>query len=1115
MTYEQWIEEFALIEKIDLLKITDRSVFLIKQPGYHPSTKAYKEYKIKQYESIIYGFWGKQKDKYRWMPPMTYFYCNYVKIELENENKETLLKKANLDDVEWIIGYALAACYGFSGFENDDDYSCDKALINRFEFEAAERSEKRLKTLYNKKGELKKYITVEEYLYKEFDNEMGKPLWFNEAEDLMIFGSRGSGKMLQLQEKVRTFKGWTEMQNLKVGDLVYGSNGKLAPVISVSEEQTGEYYKITLRDGRTIEACEDHLWKVWDKTKNKNRSEVNYSVLSTKEMVSNYYFDRKGKNNERTKEFRYALPVNESINEHSELPLDPYFLGLLLGDGCLTKGTAPSITTNDQEILDYCIKQCELNNWTYRITINKNKNIFITNKNKVKSLPEYLKELGLYGTKSNSKFIPDIYLYASEEDKLQLTRGLLDTDGTIDKSHVEYYTVSDRLKNDFMNLIRSLGISCNSRVKKTHYIKNGIKINCQDCHRISIFTDKHIFNLKRKQDKLKKESNRSYSRINKTFIIDIQPIGKRIGKCISVDNYDNTYITKDYIVTHNTFSIVGLICWLLIMDGTKSISKDWIDFNISASIIAGAASDTSLSEINRRVETALNCLLTDDDLGVYKAPGLEPVPLLGRHFLGQIHNGITYNYIVNGVKSGGTGSSYEPISYSPNKKGATTSAASKRVALSVVDECGRMPVSIKSIHGSNSALCKRITKFGVQLFAGTSSSDLELVQEAKEMFLNPTSYNMHGFKNKYTKDNVLTTGLYLPAILVQRNYKDANGNTQVNEVLKYFAYRRSLCETADSLREEQLNYPIFVEEMWNSRQGSIFPKEQIKKRLNQLTLMKNRKEDHKFRKFCNLTWDLGKVEIEWVESERAVKIDTFKESQGENSKKKDTDTNIIIYELPEPNSPPDMYLFSCDTYVADEKTEGSSLGSVFILKNPKYMAQGYTGNIIVAEYTGKPDSRNIFYDNVLKLMTLYNAGDRTLMFEANRGADKLTEYFKKMNKEYLLAFTPDKYKNTFKEAKSNKYGYVVGVFEAKTELLTYFAEWLLEPNGDYFNVELINSIGLLSELLAYDAKADKDKKHNYDRIMSFLGCLIAKREVVNEFIREDRKDSIHKFFIKK
>lgn len=754
MTENEIYEDLKFIENFKYIHIHDRSQYLVKHPHYHPSTKQYKAFKIQEIEHCIYGKWAKQGEGWRWLPPVTYLYCNYIKIEMENERGETVTRLANLDDVEWIIGYAIAACYGFTSFEKETEFSCDKALIDPYEMILAKKNPERYKYLFKPNGELRTYITVEDYLFDVHDVNKGKPQWFNQADDLMIFGARGSGK---------------------------------------------------------------------------------------------------------------------------------------------------------------------------------------------------------------------------------------------------------------------------------------------------------------------------------------------------------------------TFSIIGLCCHLLLFDGTKSISKEWIEQQVSANIIAGAAGDLPIQEINKRIDVALSRLLTDEDLGVYHVPGADSIPFLGRHFLGQTTGVFRYRYVVNGRESGGTGSSYQSVSYAPNKKGSTTSAASTRVALSIVDECGRMPVSIKSIHGSNSALCKRKTKFGVQLMAGTSSSDLELVQEAKEMFTKPSSFNMLSFYNPFTKEAPSKTGLYLPAILVQRNFKDENGNTLVREVLKYFANIRAKCETPDSLREECLNNPILVEEMWYARKGSFFNKESAKKRFQQLLLLKNQGKEEHFRKFVNLSWNNGKVEVQYINPKEAITIDNFFDSQGSNAsknKKGNTDTDIIIYEDPEYGKD-DLYLFSCDTYVSDEKDLGESLGSVFVYKNPKYIIEGNTGNIIVAEYTGKPDTRDRFYEKAELLLAYYGNPKRALMFEANRGYDKLTEFFTKKNKEWLLAFTPTKYDGKAKSSFLLKYGYLIG--QNKPELLTFLAEWFQESttlikDGGKLNIERINSLGLLSEIIHYDYEEDKSKKSNYDRIMSMLGIMVAKRNIVNQYEEEILND---------
>ena len=743
--------KYEYLLKVPLVRIENRSQYIVQQPHYHPITKQYKQFKIQQIEKCIYGMWGKESKGYRWLPPFGYFYANYVKIAQETDNKEEVTEKAKLDDLEWMLSYLVAEAYGFSGFEKDDEYSCDRALIDDYEMVLAKKQKSRYNHLYNSKGELKKYIEVQEYLYKLHEKDLGKALWYNEANDAIIMGSRASGK---------------------------------------------------------------------------------------------------------------------------------------------------------------------------------------------------------------------------------------------------------------------------------------------------------------------------------------------------------------------TYFMVGLTLWFMVFDGTKSIGEEWIKLKISANVIMGAAEDLPTQEFCRRLEIAMNCLLNDEDLGAYKIPGADVIPLLGRHMLGKTHDYWRYRIIINGVESGGTGSSFRPVAYSANKRGGgATSAASVRVHLSIMDEIGKFAVSPISIWGSNRALTRRNTQFGVQLLAGTSGN-LELVQEAKKIFENPKDFNMVSFKNSYSSTPGGKIGFFIPAFLTKRDFKDEDGNTLVADALEFFVKRRANCATIEVLAEEMMNYPIEVEDMWIQKKGSIFSKEQIRKRLQQLTLMKNQGREDSFRRFAKLTWNNNDVDIEWIDSKKAVTIDSFHDSQGDNAKKKNVNTDIIIYELPEENAPDDLYLFSCDTYVAEEKDEGSSLGSIFVYKNPKYVSKGFTGNIIVAEYTGKPDNRNIFYDNLLKLITLYGSKKRCLMFEANRGADKLTEYFKKRNKEHLLAFTPDKYRNQWKQGMSNKYGYLITA-ESKTELLTYFSEWLMEENeqedGIKLNVERICSIGLLSELLAYDYERDKSKKDNYDRIMSFLGCLIAKREVINEFIKIETK----------
>lgn len=395
-----------------------------------------------------------------------------------------------------------------------------------------------------------------------------KEMWSHKFP--MLIASRGFGKMEPSNQPIRTKNGWTEMKDLKVGDKVYGRDGKLATIINKTELQENlNMCRITLRDGRKIEVCEDHHWKVWDKNKNRDKKNA-WSVLTTKDMIDSFKIDRIGTKSNGT-EYRYALPINLPLieEEAKELLIHPYIVGVLLGDGSITTNST-SITSADEDVINrvrqflpngYQIKQSKQNKLCYSISrIDK-------------TLPPFyklLETIGIQGLNSSNKFIPLCYQFGSYEQKLELIKGLMDTDGYANKSVIEYYTISNKLSSDFLNVARSLGLHCKHSVKET-YLND---IRHADCNRISIYTNKPIFSLKRKLDKYVNHntSKQGQSKYEKVFITNIEKIGKDSGYCIQVDNEDSTYITKDYIVTHNSFILaVYILLRMLLMPGRKIV----------------------------------------------------------------------------------------------------------------------------------------------------------------------------------------------------------------------------------------------------------------------------------------------------------------------------------------------------------------------------------------------------------------------------------------------------------------------------------------------------------------------------------------------------------------
>lgn len=400
-----------------------------------------------------------------------------------------------------------------------------------------------------------------------------KKLWTHRFP--MLIMSRGGSKLLRPDAKLRIQNGWTTMEQIKVGDKVYGSDGKLCNVIHKTNIQKNvDMYRITLRDGRAIECCSDHQWKVWDKNINRNRYRNNigeyiWSTRTTKELFDSYYINRTGKKTIGV-EFRYALPINSALEEETEsdLLLHPYIVGVLLGDGCLTQKQI-TISSLDKELVERFAKYLPNG---YILTTSDNKNYRIIRENK--DLPGFwklCKKIGIWQTNSKTKFIPDCYKFTIYNNKLELIKGLIDTDGSSHHATVKYDTISDRLANDFLDIARSLGLACR-RMKRQVYLNN---IRYSDCNSISIYTNIPIASLTRKLQYLNyNRTKQSYSKTEKTFITNIEYIGKGEGYCIQVDSSDHTYITDDYIVTHNSFclAIYALLRAILIPNRKVLIS---------------------------------------------------------------------------------------------------------------------------------------------------------------------------------------------------------------------------------------------------------------------------------------------------------------------------------------------------------------------------------------------------------------------------------------------------------------------------------------------------------------------------------------------------------------
>lgn len=184
--------------KQDLPHIYNISNFLVTPEKYHPHNPKY----VKQWnlyrKHCIEGLWVWDQYGWRFMPPSLFFYGNFFKFETQ-EGKQRIFTKPKVRDIDWLIHYTYIEAAGFSGFKEDDIYSCDRALIDSKLFETVQKSnvkedKKRYLNLHTSKGTLKQYIRAKDYLKQQHENNLGLPLYFNEARNFLLFGSRGGGK---------------------------------------------------------------------------------------------------------------------------------------------------------------------------------------------------------------------------------------------------------------------------------------------------------------------------------------------------------------------------------------------------------------------------------------------------------------------------------------------------------------------------------------------------------------------------------------------------------------------------------------------------------------------------------------------------------------------------------------------------------------------------------------------------------------------------------------------------------------------------------------------------------------------------------------------------------
>ncbi len=429
--------------------------------------------------------------------------------------------------------------------------------------------------------------TIFAYQNFKFDNKPLKLRWYQDlllsdtGKRILYCASNQSGKEQPHSALVLTVNGYKTMGEIKRGEYVFGSDGEPCKILQTFEQGIKPVYKLTFSDGSVAECGLEHLWKV---QLPKNRFKANFNgkykrhttselgkwdVVNLKYLIEKFGFNPSPSN-------RCIIPVTKPIKfPKVDLPLDPYILGAMLGDGDMKYNYLSGITSADTFIIDEIKKRLPKGLNIHKVKA-KYKYNFTANKTHLKH--KLCKEIGLGKQGSLDKSIPKKYLYSSVTQRLDLLKGLMDTDGTIGKcSSVEFYSISKQLAEDVRFLVNSLGGKAKITIKPSGY-KNqkGVFIKCNDCYRVVIYMNEvNPFHLPRKAEKHYVTRYRK-ERVLRTITFDRY----EQSKCLLVDNEDHTYLTNECIVTHNSLALDVDAATNFCIDH----EKEWVGILVSKSL---------------------------------------------------------------------------------------------------------------------------------------------------------------------------------------------------------------------------------------------------------------------------------------------------------------------------------------------------------------------------------------------------------------------------------------------------------------------------------------------------------------------------------------------------
>ena len=365
----------------------------------------------------------------------------------------------------------------------------------------------------------------------------------------LVMAGRGMGKMLDWNTMIPVPAGWKKLSGVGAGAEVFDEAGRVCRVTATFDGVPEVAYRLTFSDGSVLDACGDHQWVTWQHRDRKqwNRyprgsvlppawpswreRSAGPAVRTTADIAGSLTCGRRGDTN-------HSVPVCSPLDlPDAELPVDPYVLGVWLGDGNTDDGI---VTTADPEIPEY-LAACGETAWPVKVAGAR------CPQYRVAGLRVRLRELGVLG----SKHVPAAYLRASAPQRLALLQGLMDTDGhaAAAQASAEFTSTSHALASAVTELAHSLG-------QQPVLSQGRAMLNGRDCGlkwRVRWRPTIQVFRLARKASRISLDGAQM-SRNHHRMIVSAERIAPAPMRCLTVDSPNSMYLAGESMIpTHNTW----------------------------------------------------------------------------------------------------------------------------------------------------------------------------------------------------------------------------------------------------------------------------------------------------------------------------------------------------------------------------------------------------------------------------------------------------------------------------------------------------------------------------------------------------------------------------------